>query len=763
MTNPPRATIDFETKSALKIKECGAWLYSKHRTTRVACLAFLLPGDSPAYPSLWHSGYMSARGWVPAGLWSDSPHTLDDLFTYIRSGGIIEAHNSFFERCIWHHIFSKPTPVDCLGVPDYSRGVNAPEISELQWRCSAAKAATYTLPRDLEKACEAFLPEVRKDTEGEKIMKKLCKPRARRKRESPEHDYYWLDEDLHIRLFEYCRQDVRAEHALSEALPDLSPSEYKVWLADQRANWRGVRVDTELCEAALYLDTETKLRLNEELTSLTGITAGTQRARILAWLSARGLVLDDSQAPTLEWAIDCPEFASRPPEVQRVVHIARDVNKTSTSKYAKILSMVDPEDGRVRELMMYHGATTGRWAGKGIQVQNFPRGLLNGDPPWNLGMQEACEYVLSRDYDRCAARFGNVLNLLSSCARGALIPSEGTEFISADYSAIEARVVFWLAGADHALEIYRQGKDLYCDMAGTIYRREITKADKKERQFGKTTILGLGFGVGFLTFALNLRKEMRFTEAEVRSIVSGKYAQALDWVHKKLYPQKEHFEKAENPINAYKEAVLASRIMHKRIKVARADPDEMLPELALCKYVVDMYRARFKEVPDLWKMYEESAAEAVRNPGVPVQAGFVTWCFEGRFLNAYLPSGRALHYCDPRLKPLRTPWGQIKEQLHYMGVHKKTKQWVEMHTYGASETENVTQAVARDIMAHALVKADESNLYTPILSVHDELLNEIAKGQGVVLAFEQFMADAPPEYAGCPIAAEGGIMMRFQK
>lgn len=745
-----RATIDFETKSCVNIKKVGAWIYSRDRSTRVACLAFLLPGDDPAFPSLWHSGYLSRRGWVDAGMLPGSPHVLAELFVHISRGGLVEAHNYFFEKCIWTHIFSQPTQEDAIGLPDHSRGVSAPLISDDQWRCSMVKACSFTLPRGLGEACAALDLPVQKDEAGNRLMKRMCKPRKPRKSESRDFAYFVQGEDLHIRLFEYCKTDVSAEHALSSALPDLTPSEYKIWRATEGMNWRGVRVDLDLCRAAIDMDQKTKVQFNRELHKLTGIESGTKRAQLLTWLKARGVKIDDTTAATLDEV-----HGNYSTEVNRALWLIRDINKTSVTKYASMLAKADLDDHRVRDLMMHHGATTGRWTGKGIQVQNFPRGKFGGAAPWNITPEEGCERVLSGD----SSGFDNPLDLLSSCTRGALIPSEGKKFLCADYSAIEARIVFWLAGDENALDIYRAGRDLYCHEASMIYRREVTKKDKRERQFGKIVILSLGFGVGFLTFCLRLRAEMIFTPAEAREILGDEYEYYVSYVNKVLNPQKDFYKKAADPIAAYKGAVLQARLMRRRLTNARLTPEEIMHELALCRYVVSQYREQFPLVPQAWEDYEKGSTQAVRNPGKAYTTGLVTWEVVGDYLTCKLPSGRRLHYRKPFLKTLRTPWGQEKEQLHFWGVNKDTRKWSVMHTYGASLFENAAQAISRDITAHALVTQSE----TPILLVHDELLSEVDDDHTRVDDYIQQITTLPAAYAGLPVAAEGDYLVRYKK
>lgn len=776
----PRATIDFETRSACDIRKAGSWIYAKHPSTMILCLSWKLPGQQKA--SLWHAGY----GDTPPDEYGET--TLQDLFDWIRKGGLVEAHNAFFERVVWHHLATRPLQYirDEKDGNAYigAKGMSAPPVADNQWRCSASKAGALAFPRSLGDACIAARVPVQKDKEGQRIMLELTKPRRLRKADPHrDHTYYIHDADKHRRLHSYCQTDVDAEHSLSEALPDLSPFELRVWQADQRANWRGVAVDMELVEAAIDLDEKVKRKLNQELFALTGIESGTKRVDILAWLNDHGVGIDDSSAPTLDWVMARPHFKELPKEVQRVVKIARDINKTSITKYYRIRDMADPDDHRVRDLVRYHGAATGRWAGSGIQVQNFPRGDLEGlIGVKSITIDAAVEDVKTRNLAWCEALYGDVLGLLSSVTRGALVSGPGKVFYVADYSAIEARVVLWLAGAQKALDVFRRGEDIYCDMASGIYGRPITKKDKTERQLGKVTILGLGYGMGFLTFLLNLRGyDMKFTVEEVREIIGPKRIERYrEWVKNYFNPRPENFTNKDGSLNAlkYKVALQQAKKSIRRLKRAREELSEIAHELALCKYLVDMYRERYSEVKDLWREYEEASLRAVDEyekwvgdsitdpelpPPEPIVVREVRWVVEDRYLRCYLPSGRFLTYTDPHIKEVETPWKQKRKEVRYWGVHKKTKRWEVMGSYGGAWTENVTQATARDVMAYAFVMVDEGDKYEPITTIHDELLSEANEGTGSVEEFEGLLTTLPSAFDGCPIAAEGGTFTRYRK
>ena len=745
-----KATIDFETRSASPLIKVGAWIYSKHETTRAMCLAWKLPTqmEGTKRRGLWHMGHEQH-------LISQSPDP-EDLFAFILAGGLVEAHNAFFERCIWlHQMVAKH---------------NWPKIGHTQWRCSAAKCSAASLPRSLDEAIKALKLAVQKDMVGNALMKKMCKPRKPLKAEriawKAEHGdtempllWHENEEDI-LHLWAYCEQDVDAEEALSGAVRDLSDEELQVWLMDQFINERGTKFDIDLAESALYVAARWKERLNEELFQMTGVSAGTKRADIKKWLNEEeGVNIPDTKADTLQWYVDHEPVSGR---AIRVMEIVMDVNRTSTAKYSAMILKADPEDHRIRDLLMYCGAGTGRWAGKGVQIHNFPaRNLIVKN------FDDAAECIKSRNVDWCQAMYGDVMKLLSHALRGAIIPDTGFEFMVSDYAAIEARVVLWLAGASGALDIFRSGGDIYCDMASGIYGYKVEKkTHKTERQFGKQAILGLGYGMGFITFLLTCRKySIFFSRADVLRIMGQETLTKYEgWVRNylKLDPP-EYAPRTMTEKRKAAEAKRGASKIKRRLVEAREKPAEITHELALMKYVVDVYRDRYSEVKAMWADQEAAVIKAISFKGELVKCGKVSWIVENGFLYLILPSGRRVAYCDPELKPQRTSWGEVKNAARYMSVNGVTRKWTRTATYGGKLVENITQAVARDIMANAMMLAYEENKYLVVMSIHDELVAEVEIGKGDVQEFEDLMSNIPEWAAGCPIAAEGEVMARYKK
>lgn len=326
-----RVYIDFEAYSEISIVDVGPWVYSVHPSTEILCLSWRTKDEQ----GLWVSDKTPSNVVPIARCFGPAP--LNRLFKLIADPDtIVEAHNAMVEKCLWRNIGEF-----WLGWP---------AIQDHQWRCSAAKAAACALPRALGDAGRALGLATVKDEAGHKIMLKLSRPN--KKGEKPAAALEEWSE-----LYEYCRTDTAAEMALSEALPDLTPKELEIWRVDQKMNWRGVRVDVEGAKRAVGMIEIRTNQLNAELSVLTGNIVGkaTQRARLKKWLESRGAYLDDTKANTVDLALPYIKDEA----AKQALTILRSIGRSSTAKYQ---TLIDSSDlGRAMDLLMYHGATTGRW------------------------------------------------------------------------------------------------------------------------------------------------------------------------------------------------------------------------------------------------------------------------------------------------------------------------------------------------------------------------------------------------------------------
>ena len=368
------ARIDFESRSACSLKLCGSWRYSLDPSTEVLCLAYRLP--------YWDAGRVDL--WAPAfpqcGLAETFDPSLGEMFDWIEARLLVEAHNAFFERGIWQNIMMPKS--------------GWPPILGAQWRCSAAKVAAHALPRSLDDASAALGLRIRKDLVGAKVMMKMNKPRKPRKAEREAGVtglLWWETADLFQQLFAYCRQDVLTEEAVSRALPDLSDDEQALYALDQTINERGFRLDRIGIHSALRLIEEESTRLNGELARLTGgaVTKATQRAKLSRWLQGEGLYLADTQAATLDAYLAPESQTPLPGATRRALEILRALGRSSTAKYEAMANHICPDD-RVRGGLLFHGASTGRWTGSGIQPHNLPKGVIKG-----FSMEQVWDHLCS--------------------------------------------------------------------------------------------------------------------------------------------------------------------------------------------------------------------------------------------------------------------------------------------------------------------------------------------------------------------------------
>lgn len=455
--------LDFETRSECNLKIAGAWKYSRHPSTEVLCMASFNP-EYENVPDL----------------------TKKDEFSHSRLFKLpdetIEAHNAFFEYAIWHNIM----------VPRYGW----PEIPADQWYCSAAKAAYHGLPRKLEDAALALNLPVKKDAEGSRLMKQMSKPRPNWK--NNQKGPKWFEDESQLeRLYEYCKQDVATEYALSQALDDLPPMERKLWLLDQTINRRGVYCDVDLAQSAIEIVETLEDKAKAELREITDgeISTPGQLGKIIDWLVGEDLGIPNMQAETVA------EFLKRKdltPKARRILEIRQLHSKSSTRKYQAMLNVAE-DDQRMRELLLYHGAHTGRWTGMKVQPTNFYTPKFSREEIEYLAIPE----IKAKNIDMLSFLFGDPITPLSSTLRATMCAAPGKDLIGADYVGIENVVLLWRVGDTKALAKIEQGISLYIDMACSIFGCDYNKLEtlyKKDNQdaifkrsVGKRAVLGAGY------------------------------------------------------------------------------------------------------------------------------------------------------------------------------------------------------------------------------------------------------------------------------
>ncbi len=478
--------VDVESFSSTDI-DAGVYAYVNDPTFELVLIAYKFsdePEPRSFMPARFASrpGVLSAAGAAGEQMTFVEPETVqldgdeDEFLRALSDPEIIKtAYNANFERTT----LAKYYGVECD--PD-------------EWRCTAVLASTLGLPRSLAEAGDAMgLSEDEKKLKtGKALIQYFCKPcnptksNGGRARNYPRHDpEKW-------RLFcEYNLQDVVTEQAIRERLRKYEPNEteQKLWSVDQRICDRGIRIDRAFVEGIVEYDQERQQALKDEAQKITGLTNPNSVTQLKQWFYSHGataLSTDLSKA-TVSWALGHYED----PDVRRVLLIRQALGKTSTKKYVAMLNSVCDDD-RVRGMLQFYGANrTGRWSGRIVQLQNLPQ---NHIPDLDL----AREIVAARDFEELELLYGEPAQVFSELVRTAFIPSEGNRFVVTDFSAIEARVIAWLADEDWRLDVFKEGGDIYCASASRMFKVPVEKHGRNAhlRQQGKVAELALGYGGG---------------------------------------------------------------------------------------------------------------------------------------------------------------------------------------------------------------------------------------------------------------------------
>lgn len=441
-------SIDFETRSRIDLKDRGLDVYARDRSIEIICIA-----------AGFDSGHVGV--WAPKNV----PNWVLD---HAENRGVISAWNAAFEYHIWNHVGGR------LGWP---------QLRLDQLVDSMAIAAANNLPQDLDTAGEVTGSEFQKDKRGKKLIQLLSKP----KRDGTFNE----DPELLAEMFDYCKRDVQTEISIVQGLRKLTQYEQSVWVLTQVINQRGVPVDPrELDNICRVVDLELK-HINEHIKQITGGIEVTKRDQLLKWFHANGLELPNMQAETIEKEAK-KTHANK--DIDTVLKLRSEGAKTSVTKFTKMAEV--QVGGRIRNGLVYHGASTGRWASRGINLQNIARPAI-----W-MKDQDIADTVelglVQGDYVLLKERFGNMtMDVCSSVVRNAIKAPEGFTFVDADLSSIENRVASWIAGQSDKVELFRKGLDEYKTFAATsLYKVPYEEVTKDMRQVSKSAVLGCMFGQG---------------------------------------------------------------------------------------------------------------------------------------------------------------------------------------------------------------------------------------------------------------------------
>lgn len=661
------AHLDIETRSACDLKKAGVHRYAEDPTTEILCLAYCV-GDGPV------------RSWVPG---ADTPR---DLLDHIASGGVVAAHNMQFDRTIWNALTPKSWP----------------RIQITQTDCTMARANAMGLPASLDQLGRALGLKIQKDGDGYRLMMQMCKPR----KVAEGTILWWDDPDRRARLVRYCEQDVLTEREIDRALPQLSASERAMYHLDQLINERGVMVDLQQARKALNVVQEARKRADDRMWYLTdgAVTKCTEVSKLVGWLNARGIPCESVAKGEIEEIVLASEVLSDD-EAEEAIRLRRGTSRTSTDKFKAMLASASA-DGRVRGTLAYHSAHTGRWAGRLIQPQNFPRVDPDRDMPDVLTALQVLGWNKSAD-EMCTALellTGDVMGTLSKCLRAAIVAAPDKMFVGGDFSNIEGRLNAWIAGEEWKLQAFREydqgiGPDLYKLAYSRSFGVPVEAVSKSDRQIGKVMELALGYqgGAGaFITMGANYG-----------------------------------------------------------VKVSEERANELKAA----------WRGANARITQSWWELQDAAISAVGAPGerISILDGKVIFLCQNGFLFCRLPSKRVIAFAAPRLLVVEDSQGRARYQVEYDGLDSQTKKWGPQRLYGGILCNNVVQGTARDVMAEAMLRAEAAG-YPVVLTVHDELLSEInytATGQAE--NFAAVMSALPAWADGLPLAAAAWEDTRYVK
>ena len=435
-------SIDFETRSFANLPDVGLDKYANCLSTDVLCIAF---GTQPSDVK------------VTTPQVTEKARDLSFLLLHVKNGGKIQAWNAMFEYAIWN----------CVCVPKYGW----PELKLEQVIDSMAIAAANNIPQSLDDAGNFMDSEHKKDAVGKRLIQKLSRPTSK--------GVFNNDPELMRELFDYCAQDVRTEMSIVANLRPLTAVEQRVWELTQRINLRGVPVAPEELRSAVKAVDEAQALLDNELLFLTGCRPS-ERAQLLGWLNSKGADMANLTAETVSAKLVDTNLDR---DIRRALELRQEGSQTSVAKYAKMMEI--QRDGRIRNTLVYHGASTGRWASRGgLNLQNIARPTLEDGQ---------ITHAISRVFSDGVG----TMQELSSLVRSAIKAPDGRTFVDVDFSSIENRVGVWLAGQNDKVELFRKGLDEYKVFAAeSLYRISYDEVTKEQRQISKSAVLGAMFGQG---------------------------------------------------------------------------------------------------------------------------------------------------------------------------------------------------------------------------------------------------------------------------
>lgn len=652
--------IDIETYSSVDITEAGSYRYMESPDFEILIIGYALDDGPVIIIDLLSDGYNTQEFKTFEKLLLDPD---------VRK----HAHNATFERNAFRRMgYDIPTE---------------------QWYCTAVKAAYCGLPFSLDAVSKRLDLENKKLDTGKLLIKYFscpCKPtkiNGGRTRNYPEHA-----PDKWEMYKEYNKYDVLAEREIYNRLLkyEIPDFERKLYILDQDINDRGIMVDEELAKSAIVIDNEYTEILTAKAQALTGLANPNSVTQLKSWILAEtGQSVDSFAKGAFD---DLYEQFKEHPRVIELLDIRKKLSKTSIKKFYAMLNC-KCRDNRVRGTFQFYGANrTGRWAGRLLQLQNLSKNHVN-----NIEIPR--ELVRRRDWDAIEMLYDDVPDILSQLVRTGLIAAPGKVFAVADFSAIEARVISWLADEEWRMEVFRGDGKIYEATGSKMFGIPVSAITKGSdlRQKSKIAELALGYEGSIGALKRMGGEKMGLADAEMRSLVQ-KWRQA-------------------NPA-----------------------------------------------IVEMWREFDEASKEAVRyrRPVSAMKHNIIFDC-DGDYMTVQLPSGRKLFYCEPHFKEERKGYATVRT-LYYNGLIQTTKQWGEIDTYGGKLTENIVQAIARDLLGNSMLNLADAG-FEPVCHIHDEVLCEVPEfeAQAYYENMARIMSTTPEWASELPLRADGYVTPFYKK
>ena len=699
-------SVDIETYSDVDIKKAGLYKYAQSPAFDILLIAYAVDAGPVRIIDL-------ARGEDPAPF----------LELLGANDCIFHAYNAAFE----HY---------CINTWCQRKGYDL-GLAVGDWFCTMAHGLYCGYTAGLAATGEAMgLPQdKRKLGIGLALIRKFCVPG--KEKDAPMIDGLLAEEDTLTKvrrriaaepekweLFkEYCMQDVETEREIERRLKKwpMPAREQILWGLTTEANITGVGVDRRLVDGALYLSGAEQAALVDEAQRISGLDNPKSVQQLMKWLNEE---IDEEVTDLRKGTVaDLLKAGVDSDKAQRMLELRQLMSKTSTKKYDALQAAVC-DDGRVRGMMFYYGANrSGRWAGRIVQPQNLPQNHLPC-----LGY--ARKRVKALDAEMIRVCWGSVPDTLSQLIRTAFIPRPGKIYAIADYSAIEARVVAWLAGESWVLDAFRRGEDIYCATASQMFGVPVEKHGQNAelRQRGKVAVLALGYGGGEAAL-----------EA-MGAIKMGIPAEDLPEIKAKWRAANPHicglWRRMEDA------AILCLRTNARQdVQIKITDPARARENEVRNGVTRGTYADRFNT----------GAKISFRREADPLT--------DQDFLTVELPTGRKLFYAKPFLAPAKN--FPDRDSLHYWSVNQTSKKWAQTDTWGGKLVENITQAVARDCLAETLIRLRHKGMIA-VFHVHDEVIVEVDREDDLQTILD-IMAQPLDWAPGLPLKGAGFCADYYQK